>query len=132
MRRQSKLNTPLFGVLLALLVLGCQNSTDVTVDRGVGTVTVQFVTDGSEPLEVQVPDVAVGETLESVMRKIEDRQIEISGAGTTAFLQSIDGVGNEGSKGWTFKVDGEFATQGIGKTTLSPPTTVEWSYGEFE
>ncbi|MEO1619070.1 MAG: DUF4430 domain-containing protein, partial [Planctomycetota bacterium] len=74
----------------------------------------------------------VGETLESVMRKIEDRQIEISGAGTTAFLQSIDGVGNEGSKGWTFKVDGEFAMQGIGSTELNPPAEVIWSFGGFD
>jgi hypothetical protein len=30
--------------------------------------------------------------------------------------------------GWTFKVDGKLANQGIGSTTLTPPTTITWSY----
>lgn len=120
-------------LLLVLLVSGCRNAAPaVQADESVGTVTVRILVEDKDPIEVQVPDVGTGATLESVMQQIDQPAIEISGSGTTAFVKSIDGKNTEGSSGWTFEVDGEFASQGIGQTKLSPPTTVEWSYGGFE
>lgn len=76
--------------------------------------------------------VAAGTTLEEVMRKIETPKIEISGSGVTAFVQSIDGVANQGTRGWTFTLDDDFATEGIGTTKLTPGQTVQWRFTSLE
>ena len=143
MRRRSPLEISLC-FLLTLLLVGCQSADEGSDNQRVvdaiasgeevvtGTVTLRIIADEKETVEVELPDIAEGESLESVMRNFKDCPVEISGSGTTAFVQSIDGLSTSGSEGWTFKVDGEFANQGIGETTLSPPTTVEWSYGGFE
>ena len=124
-------------VFFTLLLLGCNRSSDVArededaAQQVAGTVTIRIVSDEKDVVEIEIPDVASGESLENVMRQIKECPIEISGSGETAFVQSIDGLDTEGGQGWTFQVDGEFANQGVGKTLLSPPTTVEWSYGGF-
>ena len=93
--------------------------------------TIEIVTDaGTQTIEI--PDVAAGTSLEDVMRSITAVSIEIQGSGTTAFVDRIGDQGTNTTDGWTFKVDGEFANQGIGSTTLSPPTKVTWSFGDFE
>ena len=118
---------------LALALLGCQSRPEPpAVDAEVGTVTVVIDDGGEEPIKVTVDNVPVGETLETVMRSIKEVPIELSGSGTTAFVDSIGEQKTDATKGWTFTVDGEFANQGIGQTVLHPPTTVDWSFGEFE
>lgn len=96
----------------------------------VGVVTF-VIHDGESVIEFKVDDVPDGTTLESVMRQVEDVPISIRGSGVTAFVDQIGDTGTGSSEGWTYKVDGEFAHRGIGETTLSPPTTVQWSYGSM-
>ncbi|MEL7337750.1 MAG: DUF4430 domain-containing protein, partial [Planctomycetota bacterium] len=70
--------------------------------------------------------------MESISRITDSNNLDITGTGTTAFVQSIGGTATSESDGWTFTIDGEFAMQGIGSTVLHPPTTVEWKFGGFE
>jgi hypothetical protein len=124
----------------ALLVGGCGSGSSVATVEGpadsaesteTGPVTLEFAFENE--LQVRrVPEVADGTTLESLMRGVTDPAVEISGSGTTAFVRSIGDQTTESREGWTFTVDGEFATQGVGATHLHPPTTVRWNYGEFD
>lgn len=119
----------------ALVLLGCSRSAPVSDPSATaattGTVTIEIVTNtGTQTIEI--PDVAAGTSLEDVMRSIEAVSIKIQGSGTTAFVDRIGDQGTNTTDGWTFKVDGEFANQGIGSTTLTPPNTVTWSFGDFE
>lgn len=97
-----------------------------------GPVTIEIkATGGSESLVFELPQIADGTTLESLMRSIDQVPIVIRGSGATAFVEKIGEQGTESGKGWTFKVDGEFANQGIGQTSLHPPTSIQWTYGEM-
>lgn len=115
-----------------------QSATDAEHSAQLGSVTIEIVSPSSSSEESAAAtatlsyensfDVATGTTLEELMRKIESPQIVISGSGVTAFVQSIDGVATNATQGWTFTVDGEFATQGIGTTELTPEQTVRWRF----
>ena len=97
-----------------------------TSDRGdvsVGTVTIEIESD-EEVLTLKIDGVREGETVESVMRRIEQVPITIHGKGPTAFVDQIGERATNRSEGWTYRVDGEFAMQGIGQLELSPPTTI--------
>ncbi len=96
-----------------------------------GTVTLSIESVDADPLVVEVPGVATGTTLETVMRSLDGVDVDITGSGTTAFVNSIEGKATGGNEGWTFQVDGEPAKQGIGSTVLDPPVEIEWSYGSF-
>ena len=120
-------------LLIGLIAVGCDRTPPPpTADAAVGVVTLEINSKDSAAQTVQVPDVAEGTTLESVMRMVDQIPVTVSGSGTTAFVDSIGDVKTDASQGWTFKVDGEFANQGIGQTVLHPPTTVTWSFGEFD
>lgn len=113
--------------------LGCDRTPPApSVDAAKGTVTVVIQTSKAVPKTVLVKEFADGTSLEAVMRSIDQIPVEISGSGQTAFVQSMGDVATDATQGWTFKVDGEFANQGMGVTVLHPPTTVTWSFGEFE
>ena len=86
---------------------------------------------GGKMQTITIDDVTQGTTLETVMRGIDEIEMDISGSGTTAFVNRIGDVATGSTEGWTFEVDGEYAKQGIGSTKLSPPTTVAWSYGSY-
>lgn len=123
-----------FGLLsVVLLVAGCQSEPPPPAsDASVGVVTLLIQSDDGSVNSIEVGDVADGATLESVMRSVDRIPVEMSGRGSTSFVESIGGITTDSSQGWTFKVDGEFANEGIGQTVLHPPTTVQWSFGEFE
>ncbi|MCD0459501.1 DUF4430 domain-containing protein [Roseiconus lacunae] len=93
----------------------------IVIDRGTGEETTETIS-----------DVADGETLESVMKRVESAEIKFRGSGTTAFVESIGDLGTTSGEGWTFTIDDEFASQGIGQLKLHPPTKIRWSYGGFE
>jgi hypothetical protein len=95
-------------------------------------VTIEIQTEDGSVETLEIADVAYGTTLETVMRSVDQVHVDLSGSGTTAFVRSIGEVEMDAREGWTFKVDGEFANQGIGRTVLHPPTTVRWSFGQFE
>lgn len=111
------------------LTLGCQRPSPPAVTTSTATVTVE-IKNGDVSDSFQIENVASGTTLESVMRSIDQVPVTIHGTGLTAFVDSIGDRATSSSEGWTFKVDGEFAHQGIGSTQLTPPTTVTWSYGD--
>ena len=119
-----------------LLILGCQGSTSTPPppssaspsSASTGTVTVEFQI-GESTRTIEVDDVVSGSTVESVMRSITDVPLTIHGSGQTAFVDSIDGISTSGSEGWTYKLNGEFANEGIGTTELTPPAKISWSYG---
>lgn len=127
--------------LLCIGMVGCGQST-ATIDSAetenaaaesdsaanpVGTVKV--VVDIPEG-ESHVEEIAIeeGATVETVM---QDCSLEtaIRGSGETAFMASINGHGTEAGKGWIFKVDGEFASQGMGATVVPPGSEIHWLYG---
>jgi hypothetical protein len=133
--------------LLALLSWsGCrQSSTEVptnspdvdreesvagATDAPVGPVTFK-IHDGNELVTFDIEEVREGTTLEAVMRRIDQIPVTIGGSGATAFVDKIGETATSGSEGWTYTVDGEFAMKGVGQITLSPPTTVEWTFGSM-
>ncbi|QEF97241.1 hypothetical protein Mal15_12800 [Stieleria maiorica] len=121
------------GLLITFIAVGCDRTPPPpAADANVGVVTIEIRSGDTDKQSIQVPDVADGATLESVMRMVDQVPVSVSGSGTTAFVDSIGDVQTDATQGWTFKVDGEFANQGIGQTVLHPPTTVTWSYGAFE
>ncbi len=120
-------------LLIGLVAVGCgQTPPPPSADAAVGVVTIEIQSEDAATQSIQVPDVADGTTLEAVMRMVEQVPVSVSGSGSTAFVDSIGDVKTDASQGWTFKVDGAFANQGIGQTVLHPPTTVTWSFGTFE
>ena len=120
------------GALALLTLSGCQQQPAApSADAAKGTVTLE-INDGNQKESFQVTDVADGSTLESVMRDFTQIPVVVQGSGTTAFVESIGDTATSQSEGWTFQVDGKFANQGVGKTILHPPTTVTWSYGDWD
>jgi len=112
------------------MVAGCERAVVKQAPVSIGTVTVMIPV-GDEMTTHVIEDVAEGTSLETVMRKIEGADIELTGSGTTALVTSIGGLTNSGGEGWTYRVDGQWADRGIGTFALTPPTTVEWKHGEF-
>lgn len=127
--------------LLICLATGCSGSaTDAPPveetasaepANAAGTVTVEIV-DGGNEKRLELPDIEAGTSLEQIMRSITDPVISIRGTGVTAFVDQIGETKTSGSEGWVFRVDGEFATQGVGSTTIDPPATITWSFGGME
>jgi hypothetical protein len=128
MRRRKAFKMKFWCGVFALMLAGCSAAT-VPVDPNVatGTVTVEVAIDDDVKVW-SIDDVAAGATLEDVLRSTDDFPIEISGSGTTAFVNSIAGKSTSASEGWTYTIDGERAPAGIGSTTITPPTTVRWTF----
>ncbi|MDE0867005.1 MAG: DUF4430 domain-containing protein [Rubripirellula sp.] len=129
-------------VLLCSLVVsaGCVSEPEssspkasVKKDAAVETGTVTLEIQGSgEPLTIEIADVSVGTSLEDVMRSVTQIPVSIRGSGVTAFVDGIGDQSASGTEGWVFRVDGVHANQGVGSTSLSPPTTVSWIYGDAD
>lgn len=116
---------------ILLVALGCSRSAPVAESPpATGSVTIEITGDG-EPKSIEILEVVSGTTLETVMRSVSDVPIKISGSGTNAFVDKIGERATNRTDGWTFKVDGKHANQGIGRTVLTPPTTVTWSFGDY-
>jgi hypothetical protein len=120
--------------LVVVVLFGCQPASTpiaptpvAAAATGAVTITIDF---GEQTETIEIPDVEQGATLESVMRSIDQVPITIHGSGVTAFVDSIGDTATGSTGGWTFRVDGELATQGIGSIVLSPPTTVTWAYSD--
>lgn len=125
-----------------LIAIGCNNSPPPPAPGATtGAVIIEIESGDGETADsadepklvtIEIPDVPDGATLEFVMKMIDQIPVELHGSGSTAFVHSIGDTKTDTSQGWTFKVDGAFANQGIGQTVLHPPTTVRWSFGTFE
>ncbi len=120
--------------LAIALFIGCERapvkpsaSEAEIADPVTGVVTIEVVSpDGTKTITID--DVATGTTVEQVMRLAKDLPVKISGSGTTAFVDQIDGKSTSASEGWTYQIDGEKVHAGVGVTKLSPPTTVSWKF----
>jgi hypothetical protein len=127
------MNKTLIGFFVFPLLLGCGSSASPDATTATPTISTGLVTieiDVDETVEVfEFPNVQSGTTLESLMRSMDAPEATISGTETTAFVQSIGGKETSPGLGWTFSVDGQFSSQGVGSTLLEPPTTVTWRYG---
>ncbi|MEE2936043.1 MAG: DUF4430 domain-containing protein [Planctomycetota bacterium] len=99
--------------------------------NAVGTVIIEIV-DGDNEKTLELSHIEAGTSLEQIMRSITDPAISIRGSGLTAFVDQIGETKTSGSEGWVFRVDGEFATRGVGSTIIDPPATITWSYGGME
>ena len=98
----------------------------------VGQVRMQFDFGDGRVVESVLPSVQPGTTVETLMRRVTEVPIQLSGSGTTALVQSIDGYGMSGGQGWLYQVDGQWAERGIGQTTVKPGSEIRWRYGRFD
>jgi len=111
---------------------GCgQSSPPPESSAAAGPVTIEVKLDGKSQ-QVVLENVPDGSTIEEVMRRLDRVPVEISGSGSTAFLHSLAGKSTSAGGGWTFAVDGEFVSRGIGATELSPPATVTWTFRDSD
>ncbi len=132
-----------FCLLACLMLVGCRDaqpsstlpsasSPEMPVDpTTTGTVTVEVI-EGDETKRYELTDIAAGTTVESIMRSLTEPEVTMSGSGITAFVQQIGDQSTRSNEGWVYRVDGEFATKGIGSTTVDPPVTITWSFGGME
>lgn len=115
-------------IAAAFVIAGCSAQLATTApDAATGTVTVAVVI-GDDIKVWSIDDVTAGSTLEDVLRSADDFPIEISGSGTTAFVNSIAGKATSASEGWTYSVNGTQAPAGIGSTIITPPATIRWTF----
>ena len=127
-----------FVIGLALATLGWVGCDRETSPGGVGQTIGGDVTlvieSGGMSRTLTVADVVDGTTVESVLRSVspDDTEIQMTGRGLTAFVESIDGRGATGTRGWVYTIDGEKVNTGVGSTRLHPPTTVTWRYSDMD
>ena len=131
------MHRPLFIFALSIgLFASCNQAPAPQLDQPsvavpTGTVTLEFVL-ADETKVVKIDDVSEGATLESVLRNVADPQVSLRGSGATAFVDKIGDAATTGNEGWTFSIDGEWASEGVGSTELFPPTTVRWEFGKWD
>ena len=121
-------------LLVSLWLVACdrgplQGPSEPTGRRS-GPVTVEFWFGGQVKTFV-VDSVADGTTVEAFMRSQKVVPVDMKGRGWTAFVHAIDGVATDSTSGWTYSVDGRFASTGVGSTRLHPPTSLRWRFGRW-
>jgi hypothetical protein len=96
------------------------------------TVAIKFG-DGNR---IVFPPIAwhTGMTIHDAMRATfrNDARFKIKGTGEGAFLESIDGVANEGAGGrnWVYSVDGRVGDRSFAVYELEPGSEVLWTFGK--
>ncbi len=121
--------------LVAILCCGCgQTSSQPRFARHIGTVDLSVDFGGVAPnIDVQIP-CSEDSTVFDVLTQAGlngDLKLRSSGRGETAFVGSIDGVGDQsgGDKYWTYLLNGQLAKTGSGVTEVAPGDQVRWQYG---
>jgi hypothetical protein len=76
------------------------------------------------------PDMSVHDAMRSTFRN--DARFEIKGSDEGAFLESIDGVANEGAGGrnWVYSVNGKVGDRSFAVYELEPGSEVLWTFGK--
>ena len=128
---------PLVLISLIMLSVGCNRQASESPDRRgvseVGEVRITVDFGDGRTAETVLRDVQPGTTVEALMRRTDAfGHVRITGSGTTAMVQSIDGVEMHGGKGWLYQVDGRWAERGIGQTRVDPGSEILWRYGKFD
>ena len=124
-------------LLLGLICAGCSSSTiaDPKTPANVPQITVLLEIDYRERQEnISIQhDVSEGDSVLRLLQaaqKAGQLEFEFRGGGETAFIESIDGVKNEGSNGsnWLYLVNGELADRGCGVKQLASGDKVKWLF----
>lgn len=114
---------------------GCQQTATAPLPkRQIGT--VDLVVDfgaAAETISVQIP-CSEDSTVLDILQRAElsgELKLQSSGAGETAFVQSINGVGGADTPDqyWTYLLNGELAKTGSGVTEVDPGDEVHWRFG---
>ena len=124
-----------FVCVLLTLTSGCQQTATAPLPkRQIGT--VDLVVDfgaAAEKISVQIP-CSEDSTVLDILQRAElsgELKLQSSGAGETAFVQSINGVGesNTSDEYWTYLLNGELAKTRSGVTEVDPNDEVQWRFG---
>ena len=130
-------------LLIAALISGASCQRDATLappTRDVGTVDLQVDFGGQQNQDAESPaniDVAipcsVGSTVFTTLKRAQqngDLKMEASGAGETAFVSSINGVGSDADSGcyWFFFVNDVLAKKGSDVVEVDPGDKIRWSF----
>ena len=131
-------------IVLVLLATGCgpqagapqaRMTSDNVTDSGTEQQTVSLRFDFGDGRE-RIVDAVTWRQAMTVMDALllakaapDGIDFEHRGSGTTAFVESIDGVGNTGSdKNWIFTVNGKKSETGAGSYGLNAGDAVLWRY----
>ena len=135
-------------VLGIMLAVGCDppatldstTASDATSSSGeVVAGTVQLWVDYAgekKNRKIKVP-CSADSTVFTILQRAKnmgDLEFDFQGAGSTAFVHSIDGMMNTGRRGknWVFRVNEELATESCGSLAVAPGDVIEWKFGEYE
>ena len=123
-------------VAMSLTVIaGCERPISNSPTVGTVDLKVDFGSANKSSLTMAVPCSADSTVLSILDRaqNIGDLKFKSSGTGERAFVQSIDGVSNEGDSGsnWIYSVDGETGKTGAGVAKVAPQQAVEWKFGDL-
>ena len=128
------------GLITISVISGCDSGpgtkTADTPKREIGTVdlAVDFGKD-KKPLSIAVvcsEDSTVLSTLERA-HNMKELELEFRGSGETAFVESINGVKNEGAGGnnWIYRVNGKTGDKSAGIYKVDPSDKISWQFGEI-
>ena len=124
-------------ILTTLLAVasGCgATTTEAPPKRQIGTVDLTIDFGGArENIDVQIP-CSEDSTVMDILYRAEmngDIEIQSTGRGETAFVTSINDVGQQssGDKYWTFTLNGQLSKTGSGVTEVDPGDEVHWRFG---
>lgn len=125
-------------LLVALvLFLGCDKSADrdsKELQRDIGTVALEInfgESKSSKSIDVVCsPDSTVLLSLERA-QQMNKLKFESKGSGERTFVESIDGVGNEGAggKNWIYRVNDKLGDKSAGVFEVAPGDKISWSWG---
>ncbi len=125
----------IFVCVLVASTLGCQRTETAPLPkRQIGTVVLSVDFGSSaESIRVQIP-CSEDSTVLNILQRAElngDLKIQTSGAGETAFVQSINGVGGASTPDqyWTYLLNDELAKTGSGVTEVDPGDEIQWRFG---
>ncbi len=128
-------------LLMLALGSGCDPATTLNspaapeVVAGTVELRVDF-TGEKKDMKVKVP-CSADSTVFSILQRAKnmgDLDFDSQGAGSTAFVHSIDGVMNAGRRGnnWVFRVNEQLAKESCGSLVVAPGDVIEWKFGKYE
>ena len=127
----------LCAAMTLLINTGCDSTQTAKSGRDIdiGTVTLAIDFGGdkrSKSIDVVCsPESTVLLSLERA-QNMNKLKVDVRGTGETAFLNSIDGVGNEGASGknWVYRVNDELGDKSAGVYPVKPGDAISWTYGK--
>lgn len=128
-------------VALSLPFLGgCLQSTSLEVKTVTGSETIHvslLVDFGNGSTTNAQAELNTPATVLDLLKAVQSDggfEFEHSGAGETAFVNSINGVANEGNggKNWTYRINGQLGDSGCGVANIDEGDEVQWTLGDYQ